>query len=240
MQKFMAWYEKGEYAPYGKVFDVGISTRKAFRQYADGVAPIQCGGAEENDNGNGALMRILPLAFTFHAKYSGSMTDEAFEVTHTASSLTHGHLRSQMACGIYLAIAVDLLGENGSIQSGLRRAKEYYGSKDEYAAELTHYNRIYGEGFHKLPEKDIKSTGYVVDSLEAALWCLLTTDSYRACVLKAVNLGEDTDTVAAIAGGLAGILYGTQAIPEAWLGTIPRLDYIKELCAAFWDSTGGR
>lgn len=77
---------------------------------------------------------------------------------------------------------------------------------------------------------DLKSGGYVVDTLEAALWCLLNTDSYESCVLKAVNLGEDTDTVAAVAGGLAGIYYGYEAIPQKWTNQIARLDYIKELC----------
>jgi ADP-ribosylglycohydrolase len=80
--------------------------------------------------------------------------------------------------------------------------------------EIEHYNRIFSPDFEKLPREEIKSGGYVVDTLEAALWCVLTTDSYRECVLKAVNLGGDTDTVAAIAGGLAGALYGYNAIPK--------------------------
>ena len=69
-----------------------------------------------------------------------------------------------------------------------------------------------------------------MDTLEAAIWCLLTTHSYEACVLKAVNLGEDTDTVAAIAGGLAGALYGYDAIPKKWLDTLYRRDFIEEMC----------
>ena len=76
----------------------------------------------------------------------------------------------------------------------------------------------------------LKSGGYVVDTLEAAVWCLLNTDSYRDCVLSAANLGDDTDTVAAIAGGLAGALYGLNAIPKEWLSTLKRTDYIEELC----------
>ena len=81
-----------------------------------------------------------------------------------------------------------------------------------------------------LPKEAIKSGGYVVDTLEAALWCLLNSNSYEKCVLKAVNLGEDTDTVAAVAGGLAGIYYGYGAIPEKWIKQIARLDYVKEIC----------
>lgn len=84
-----------------------------------------------------------------------------------------------------------------------------------------------------LPEKAIKSSGYVVDTLQAALWCLLTTDSYSQCVLKAVNLGSDTDTVAAVAGGLAGILYGAESIPEDWLNVLAKKEEIVRLCENF-------
>ena len=87
-----------------------------------------------------------------------------------------------------------------------------------------------------MPEAEIKSSGYVVDTLEAALWSLLNTDSYKDCVLKAVNFGEDTDTVAAVAGGLAGMFYGVDSIPKDWLQQLARLDYIKGLCEKFYRS----
>ena len=96
--------------------------------------------------------------------------------------------------------------------------------------EFDHFKRIFADDFEALPEEKIKSTGYVVDTLEAALWCLLTTESYRECVLKAVNLGGDTDTVAAVAGGLAGALYGIEGIPEEWLNTLIKREYIEEIC----------
>lgn len=81
-----------------------------------------------------------------------------------------------------------------------------------------------------MKEEEIKSSGYVVDTLEAAIWCLLNTNNYSNCVLKAVNLGEDTDTVAAVAGGLAGIAYGAEDIPREWLKKLAKGDYIEELC----------
>ena len=95
----------------------------------------------------------------------------------------------------------------------------------------TDFNRL--SRLEDLSRDEIKSTGYVVDTLEAALWCVLKTDSYRDCVLTAVNLGGDTDTVAAVAGGLAGIAYGcggAQGIPDEWIAQIPRRDWIGELC----------
>jgi len=87
-----------------------------------------------------------------------------------------------------------------------------------------------------LPEAEIKSSGYVVDTLEAALWCLLNTDNYKDCVLKAINLGDDTDTVAAVAGGLAGMFYGVEGVPKEWLNQLARRDYIETLCEDFYQS----
>jgi ADP-ribosylglycohydrolase len=113
-----------------------------------------------------------------------------------------------------------------TIELALRRAEIHL---REYG-ELSHYGRIFEPDFANIPKNGIKSSGYVVDTLEAALWCLLTTDSYRECVLKAVNLGEDTDTIAAIAGGLAGALYGYEAIPGEWLDKLLRREYIEQLC----------
>ena len=92
------------------------------------------------------------------------------------------------------------------------------------------YKRLFSPDFDKTPASEIKSTGYVVDTLEAAVWCLMTTDNYKDCELKAVNLGDDTDTVAAIAGGLAGALYGYDGIPEEWRNTLIKREYIEELC----------
>ena len=95
---------------------------------------------------------------------------------------------------------------------------------------MEHYGRIFKSDFASLDRNEIKSSGYVVDTLEAALWCLMTTNDYKSCVLKAVNLGEDTDTVAAVAGGLAGILYGYDSIPQEWKDTLIKRDYIEDLC----------
>lgn len=235
MRKFLSWTKKGEYTPYGKVFDVGISTRRALARFARGAEPLECGGIFEHDNGNGSLMRILPLAFYLYASYGRNFAagGEAFQIIHDTSSLTHAHQRSHIACGIYLSVAVSLFEAPdlaGGIYSGIRDAKKHYENSGGYTGELKHYNRIFGGDFMDLPGETIKSGGYVVETLEAALWCLLNSDSYESCVLKAVNLGEDTDTVAAVAGGLAGIYYGYEAIPEKWISQIARLDYIKGLC----------
>ena len=119
-----------------------------------------------------------------------------------------------------------LCPEKLSVWEAYKAARSRY--RDE--AEFDHYQNLLSRCFPATPIEKIKSSGYVVDSLEAAVWCLLTTNSYRECVLKAVNLGEDTDTVAAIAGGLAGALYGLDAIPKEWLAQLKKREYIEEMC----------
>ena len=121
-----------------------------------------------------------------------------------------------------------------AVKSGLYKAREYYEDKDAYREELKHYQRIFKGDFMSFLTESIKSSGYVVDTLEAAIWCLLNTDSYKSSVLKAVNLGEDTDTVAAVVGGLAGMHYGIEAIPSEWAGQIARIEAIKNLCEKFY------
>ncbi len=233
MKKFHQWFDEGAYTPYGETFDVGNATRKAINRYASGTAALECGGKAEGDNGNGSLMRILPILFYLQSQYGSEINEEAFEIIHKVSSITHAHKRSLMACGIYICIASAItqgIGLKAAMQTGTQKAMQYYRNNPEFTHELKHYARLENKDFEKLPEEQIKSSGYVVDTLEAALWCLLNTNNYRDCVLKAVNLGEDTDTVAAVAGGLAGLYYGYDSIPPQWLAVIAKRDYIESLC----------
>ena len=113
-----------------------------------------------------------------------------------------------------------------AVYRGLAEAERYYLGREE----LEHFSRLFELDFAKLPISEIKSSGYVVDTLEASIWCLLNSKNYKECVLRAVNLGEDTDTVGAIAGGMAGAVWGYTDIPEKWIKTLARRDYIEELC----------
>lgn len=115
----------------------------------------------------------------------------------------------------------------------MSKAKNFY-SNSKFEKELENYSRLWQDDFADLLEEEIKSSGYVVDTLEAALWCLLNTDNYKSLVLKAVNLGEDTDTVASVAGGLAGIYYGVEEIPQNWLKTLQNRLYLKEMAENFF------
>ena len=239
MQKFIEWYRDGKYTPHGVAFDIGGATRNALYRFEKGSDPLESGGSDEGDNGNGALMRILPMVFFLEGTYGRErFTDEeAMELIHNVSSLTHGHKRSKIACVIYCCIAHNLIYDNNlenAIKSGIQSAKNIYGSDREFSEELKHYKRLFElNEFASLDEDKIKSSGYVVDTFEAAIWCLLNTSSYKDCVRKAVNLGEDTDTVAAVAGGLAGIFYGIEIIPKEWVDTIVKKEYILEICEKF-------
>lgn len=235
MDKFIGWFDKAEYTPYGQMFDIGIATRQALTRYKKGIPALECGGQEEYDNGNGSLMRILPTLFYLQAKYGNDFieNDESFDIIHNISCLTHRHKRSQMVCGIYISIASLVMTDMSlcsAVQSGIYRAMKYYKTKEEFRNELQYFSRIENKNFNDLPEEEIKSGGYVIDTLEASIWCLLNTSDFKSCVLKAVNLGSDTDTTGAVAGGLAGLRYGYESIPKDWIGTIARSDYIEKMC----------
>ncbi len=235
MNKFSDWLFHGKFTPQGEAFGIGNGTYRAIMSFDDEIEPLLCGGKEEGDNGNGSLMRILPLVFYIRAELGKDFIGNkvAMDAIDNVSSLTHAHKRSVVACGIYLSIASRLLdGEalDKAVSIGFENAIDYYAKKEDCKAELHHFQRISEPDFKDLAEKEIRSSGYVVDTLEAALWCLLNTASYKDCVLKAVNLGEDTDTVGAVAGGLAGIRYGYKSIPDEWLEHIVKKEMIISVC----------
>jgi ADP-ribosylglycohydrolase len=238
MVKFSIWMNQGDYTPHGRVFDIGIATRNAIIRFSQGKKCFECGGSKEFDNGNGSLMRSLPIAYYIIGQYGYSCETEVIvNITHNISALTHGHIRSKIACVIYVLIAIELIRNKSledSIRIGIERAVQYYSENNE--DEIQKYHRIQDRDFQNYSKVMISSSGYVVDTLEASLWCLLNSSSYKECVLTAVNLGDDTDTIAAIAGGLAGIAYGRKGIPDAWLKQLAKREYIEELCTKFTDS----
>ena len=162
------------------------------------------------------------------------------EAVHNLSSLTHRHKRTQIACGIYVNIALEFLENHDStlsleelIANGINKSKEYYYNDSSFENQLHHFDRVFSINIQNLPRDDIKSGGYCISSLEASIWCLLNNENYRDTILEAVNLGYDTDTTACIVGGLAGIYYGYDDIPVDWINQLVRLDYIEELVNDF-------
>jgi len=225
---FVGWAHGNFWTPYGKVFDIGIATSQAISRIRNGVSAELAGGFDESSNGNGSLMRILPLIFYIHNK----PVAERFQITKQVSSITHGHIRSIIACFYYLEFA-------RLINSGSNKFDAYNSLQNEVTnfltsikidnSEIQLFDRILNNDIYKLNEPEISSTGYVLHTLEASIWCLLTTDNYTDAVLKAVNLGNDTDTTAAVTGGLAGLCYGFENIPEKWIETIAKRFEIEDL-----------
>lgn len=182
-KKFCEWANDAKYTVDNIVFDMGITTHNALRNGK--------GEDDEYSNGNGSLMRIIPLAFT----------DADEELISEVSAITHAHVLSTYACYEYVTIARKLLE-----------------GKDLKEILVDCSGRL--PGLYDLNEDEIKSSGFVIDTLEAALWSIATTDNFKDALLRAVNLGDDTDTVGAVTGGLAGIIYGMEGIPEEWIDTL--------------------
>ena len=242
MKNFSLWLNNGKFTPYGQAYDIGGATRDGIHRYDRGTEPILSGGIDERDNGNGSLMRILPIAFFIYYLSKRYSFDEEDKMTavHHLSSLTHRHRRSQLCCGIYVNIALEFIENHDStlsleelITNGINKSKEYYFNTDEFKKELHHFDRVFSLNIQNLPRDEIKSGGYCISSLEASIWCLLNNKNYKDTLLQAVNLGYDTDTTACIVGGLAGIYYGYEDIPAEWITQLARLDYIENLIENF-------
>lgn len=235
-QKFVDWSKARIWTPYGTVFDIGITTREAMEVLED---ILKTGDHEalqylhheagEMSNGNGSLMRILPLLFYL----KDQPAETWFETTWRVSALTHGHIRAAIACWYYLRLAWHLWQSKDKRAAHLEvrtEARELFKKHNISFSEQRIFSRVVEHNISFLPSSEIQSAGYVMHSLEAALWCLLRYNTYEETVLAAVNLGHDTDTTAAIVGGLAGILYGADAIPAEWQNQLARLPDILQLC----------
>lgn len=227
-QNFVRWAHEDFWTARGDVFDIGIATRKAISRIAAGEKPEFTGGTDASSNGNGSLMRILPLLFYLLDK----PLNQRFEIIKMVSSITHGHIRSIIACFYYLEFARKIIEGNdkfGIYQSLQTEITAFLISISIPVDQISFFDRLLKHNIFELNDDEIFSSGYVLHTLEAAVWCLLTTNTFTDAVLKAVNLGEDTDTTAAVTGGLAGLLYGWQNIPEKWLNQLARIDDIEDL-----------
>lgn len=236
MYRFALWLTKGEYTPFGEAFDVGNGTMAAIIRYLKDPDITKCGGTTDHDNGNGSLMRILPAClYCYEMSKKGMIDEEAVTLIHQVAGLTHNHLRGQIACGLYYFMICAILDEDGSqserLQKGLDRGFHFYETNSNNEKELVYYKKLRDlNAFSEVQERDIRSTGYVVDTIEAAVWSFIITEDFKACELRAVNLGDDADTVGAIAGGLAGLYYGYDTFPKDWLAVIQKRQWIEDLC----------
>ncbi len=229
-QSFVKWNKYGHWTAHGRLFDIGGTTRHALARLIKGESARFSGNIFEEDNGNGSLMRILPLAFYLENEND---IQKIYLTVKEVSAITHGHFRSVFACFIYVIFAIQLLKGKSKREAYTYTQKvslKYAEEQGFNPNEIELFSRILKNDISKYPEDEIKSGGYVLHSLEASLWCFLNSESYSEAVLKAVNLGEDTDTTGAITGGIAGMYYGYENIPQEWIAELVRKDDIEELC----------
>ncbi|PZQ46474.1 MAG: hypothetical protein DI551_05055 [Micavibrio aeruginosavorus] len=208
MDRFVDWMREGYNSSTGECFDIGDTTRAALRNYIDeGIAGDA--SASPSMAGNGSIMRLAPAVL-----FSLDDRDRAIDLSVRQSRPTHAAPEVLEACALMGAVLHAAITGNNPSLPVLREPKIRKIADGAYLAKV---------------RDDIRSSGYVIDTLEAALWAVSQTDNFRDALLLAVNLGDDADTVGAVAGQLAGAKYGYNAIPQEWRNTLAWHDKIAEL-----------
>jgi ADP-ribosylglycohydrolase len=235
------WKNTAYWSARGEVFDIGVTTSIAISRLLaildneeDDELKMLKHQSFEDENGNGSLMRIIPMLFYIF----GKPISQQFEMIWEVSALTHRHIRAAMSCLIYLKFAEKLLEGKGPNTSYLEMRKEiikFWNDIDFSESESMHFKRLIQKDIRNVKIDDLKSGGYVIEVLESSIWFFLNSSSYRETILSIINIGHDTDTSAAIAGGLAGIYYGVEGIPQEWVSQIARKDDIEDLAKRFSD-----
>jgi len=227
MQEFAAWVEKAAHTPHGEVFDIGIATRSAIRRYESGLPATECGGKDEMSNGNGSLMRILPVALAYAD--DPDLINRATEI----SSLTHSHERSKF-CSAFFCLVVSELMHRSPLRDAVDFAWKVMDARWSFSTqERPRFEALRPELLFARREDEIGSSGHVIDTLEAVLWVNEVNEDYAGTVLHAVNLGDDTDTTGCVAGALAGIIHGYDAIPVEWRETLVKREKLETMAVDF-------
>ena len=229
--KFLKWFRDAEYTATNETFDIGRTTLQALARYElKQDDAVNCGGNGEYENGNGSLMRILPIAYFIYYKQIKD-DNKIYEIVRDVSSITHAHEISVLGCYIYVRYCLLLLDGKDRFEAYKELKQMNYEMFSEYS--LNKYKRILQNDIVDVSIEDISSSGYVVSTLEAVMWLFLNAEDYNTTILKAVNLGDDTDTVAAITGGILGIYYGSISIKANWKTTLKNCMYLIDLCNKF-------
>lgn len=226
MTKYVDWMNNGYMSSNGVCFDIGLTTRNALNDFVDLDDPYQ-GETSPHAAGNGSLMRLAPVPMYFH----DDPTDIAIGHSGDSSRTTHGALTCVDACRYYGALIHKAL--NGASKEEILSndcVTELFGEFQDKSKKLCPEIEEIALGSYKIKQPSIiKGTGYVVKSLEAALWAFYNTDNFRDAILDATNLGDDADTTAAICGQLAGAYYGMEGIPEGWLEKLTMKEEIEQM-----------
>jgi ADP-ribosyl-[dinitrogen reductase] hydrolase len=228
--RFVSWMRDASWTPHGEVFDIGNATREAIVRLNAGIEPTKAGLAGESHCGNGSLMRILPVGLYL----AFADRDERIEIAGACSRLTHGHPRCQLACIMFTEIVASLV-RGRSFEEALIEGRGVLKKNldGKFPKESVAFKRLLSPELTDLDEADVSSTGYVIHCLEASLWCAQRAGSFRAGLLAAVNLGDDTDTTGAVGGALLGLRFGIHQIPIDWINSLARLSDVRALIERF-------
>ena len=218
MERFLRWYRHGDYSCTGTCFDIGITTRDALTRF-ERTGDAYAGSRDPMTAGNGSLMRLAPVAIR-HAKNPAQRRDVAERQGRT----THAAADAIAACAGYADILADAI--NGLPRAHVLRRQGHHGGGE--------IEQILAGRWRGAPRGQIRSSGYVAHSLEAALWSVGRSGDFRSAVLTAANLGDDADTTAAITGQLAGALYGLSSIPREWRHRLAWRDQIIKIARNLW------
>lgn len=228
--KFCEWINNAKYTATNEVFDIGTTTKYSLMRYwNNNIDATKCGGNAISENGNGSLMRMLPIAF--YCFYNKMEDNDIINIVRNTSSITHAHEISIIGCYMYVKYIIFILSNNNKTESYKLLQKIDYSIFNKDNINL--YERIIKEDISKYSLDTIKSTGFVVDTLESALWVILNTENFNEAIIGSVNLGGDTDTIAAITGSIAGILYGYDSINEKWIKDIKNKELLNKYIYEF-------
>lgn len=231
-ERFHRWLVEAHWTAHGQVFDIGIATRQALARFSEGRKPEFCGGRQEYDNGNGSLMRMLPVSLWVR----DAGVEQGLPLVHRVSRITHGHPRAQMVCGYYSLLAWALLDGASpleAVEQAWRLAEEEYKFHEDFQLNWPHLHRLSPAVLPSLEQQEIRSSGYCIHTLEASVWCLLRHKDFSGAVLGAVNLGEDTDTTACVTASLAGLHSGMDQVPQSWIEQLARRQDLDTIFTLF-------
>lgn len=219
MENFLAWYLEGKFSCTGRCFGAGRTTLRAITNFAAGIPAPECGGERVHHNGNGALMRIMPFSL-LKDEYRRSFSFK------DAVSVTHRHPISVTCCKFY-DIFLRSLAETGDLSHSYQKVYNRLTQEEKALISCPTFEELTIR-----EENNVKSGAYVIDTLFASIWCVEKTTNYKDAVLKAVNLGEDTDTTGAVTGSIAGLLYGSESadgIPCEWVDQLQKKQWLAEI-----------
>ena len=219
MVRFAAWWRKGENSCTGRCFDIGVTTRKALKRFKRTGEPLS-GSTDPMTAGNGSLMRLAPIAIRWHAD-----RELAKEAAREQSKTTHAAPAAVDACEFFAGLLIDAI--NGAPRAKVLTPLDFAGDPA--------IRQIASGGWKEKRRDEVSSSGYVADTLEAALWCVDRAEGFDEAVLAAANLCDDADTVAAVAGQLAGAIWGVNSIPKHWLERLAWRSHIEDLATKLFD-----